>query len=523
MDLARDSSATPIRLVSFASGFTVLALEIVGARMVAPAFGGSIYVWAALLTTTLLSLGVGYAVGGFLSDRFDPRRALEQVVGIAALILLALPFYKSSVASAAASLGVRAGALVTTGLLLGPPLVTLGCVLPLCLGARVRAVDRLGREFGTLSLWSTAGSVLGTLSTGFYLLQWLSLSEILRALAGAMVVCLALVLWSNRRRPGRPRRASALAGYAALVAFVPFEPQVASDGAVTIPSLYGEVRVEDDRRSGHRTLFLDGLPNSRVGLDGRSSESDVVYGLELVTAMRPKLRRVLFIGLGAGRGVEVLWNSHGIVSDVVEIDPSVVRVAREYFQFESQGAVVVGDGRRFCRSTSQCYDAVVLDAFSGDSHPYHLLSAEALEDYRSCLAPDGVLACNLLTYASGERARLRASVAATFRSAFANLSTFNANPRRDSSGVCNLLFFASDGPLDIAPETFSDDSGLASYYRSIVDALAASPTDLPPGVVLTDDHNPADLLGAEAFLDIRRESKPFRVARRRWSIEAVAR
>ena len=107
-------------------------------------------------------------------------------------------------------------------------------------------------------------------------------------------------------------------------------------------------------------------------------------------------------------------------------------------------------------------------------------------------------------------ARLRAAVERTLAEAFANVLCFPANPLRDASGVCNLLFFASDDPLEFDREVLAEHPELERYFASIAHALDDRPSDLPLGVRLTDDHNPADLLGAEAFLDIRRQSSLFR-------------
>ena len=84
-----------------------------------------------------------------------------------------------------------------------------------------------------------------------------------------------------------------------------------------------------------------------------------------------------------------------------ELDPSVVDVAETHFSFledsESEYEVRLGDARlNLEREPDQAFDILVLDAFSSDSVPVHLLTVEAMEVYGRHLRPDGVIALNVL-------------------------------------------------------------------------------------------------------------------------------
>ncbi len=111
--------------------------------------------------------------------------------------------------------------------------------------------------------------------------------------------------------------------------------------------------------------------------------------------------RVAIVGLGAGTLAayarpEQRWTFY-------EIDPAIERIARDprYFRYlaESRAAsldVVLGDARlRLREGADHSYDLIVLDAFSSDSLPVHLVTREAIRLYRSKLAAGGVLAFNL--------------------------------------------------------------------------------------------------------------------------------
>jgi hypothetical protein len=105
-------------------------------------------------------------------------------------------------------------------------------------------------------------------------------------------------------------------------------------------------------------------------------------------------QRVGVIGLGSG-SLATLGNAMRTVT-FYEVDPEVEPIARTYFSFLGQCGtncdVIVGDGRlQLSASPDRAYDLLMLDAFSSDSIPSHLLSREALSLYLAKLAPDGVL------------------------------------------------------------------------------------------------------------------------------------
>ena len=106
-------------------------------------------------------------------------------------------------------------------------------------------------------------------------------------------------------------------------------------------------------------------------------------------------------GIGLGVGTLAAWSRPGDTYRFYEINPAAERLAREYFTFlrdaEADVEVVLGDGRialeeELAGTTSRPrFDVLIIDAFSGDAVPVHLLTLESLELYRRTLAPGGVL------------------------------------------------------------------------------------------------------------------------------------
>jgi spermidine synthase len=109
---------------------------------------------------------------------------------------------------------------------------------------------------------------------------------------------------------------------------------------------------------------------------------------------------VAIIGLGAG--VMACYQQPHQQFTFYEIDPTVLRIANDqrYFTYLSDCGpavrVVLGDARRSLQyAPSQAYGMIVLDAFSGDSIPTHLLTREALAVYLAKLAPNGLVAFHI--------------------------------------------------------------------------------------------------------------------------------
>jgi spermidine synthase len=115
---------------------------------------------------------------------------------------------------------------------------------------------------------------------------------------------------------------------------------------------------------------------------------------------RPDFDRVVVVGLGIGTLAS--YGRPGQDFTFYEIDPAVVRLAADerYFTFlraaRADVSVVIGDGRRrLAEQPDGRADLIILDAFSSDSVPVHLLTREAVELYLAKLGPGGMLVFNI--------------------------------------------------------------------------------------------------------------------------------
>jgi len=122
-------------------------------------------------------------------------------------------------------------------------------------------------------------------------------------------------------------------------------------------------------------------------------DGSVANVVEMLRERGPQ-QRFGVVGLGSGTMAAYADAGHHVT--FYEIDPSIEPIARQYFTFltrcGSNCDVVIGDGRlQLVRADNESFDLLMLDAFSSDSVPTHLVSREALELYLSKLARDGIL------------------------------------------------------------------------------------------------------------------------------------
>jgi spermidine synthase len=479
-------SRVELRVTVFVTGASVMVIEILGTRIIGPVLGVSLFVWSSLLAVTLGSLATGYYTGGLLVDRTPTPRLLGWVVVGSGALLGLVPLLSQAVLRLAEQLGPRGGSLVGATLLFAPCLIALGMTGPVAVRLGVRDVRETGHGVGSVYAISTAGSLVGTLVTGFVLVPALEIDGIVVGTAALLVLTGAASL--VRRRQLAPV-AAIIVPLVALRA--PTRPLPSGMAVVDRShSLYGVVEVIDDSNRGVRFLRIDhsimGVHFLRDGGPGFS----FIHLLEAIRFLRPAAKDLLQIGLGSG-SLPAILQARGMNVDVVEIDPAMVLFARQYFHFAPRGETYVEDARTFLAKTERRYDLVVHDTFTGGTTPEHLLSVEVVRRIGSILRPGGVLELNLVGYYDGPKAEASFAVARTLRAVFARVRVFRDSALDDRPDApANLIFFASNDVLefDIPADASFDDDVCADVLRSFRrwEVLEC----VPDGPVITDAQNP---------------------------------
>jgi len=166
-------------------------------------------------------------------------------------------------------------------------------------------------------------------------------------------------------------------------------------------SKYYRIRVVDYLNEGRRCLQFSrsrGIQSSMIL--GEPDQLDLRYSRSMVAALalHPAPKQVLLVGLGGG-SIPKFIQKHfpDLHLDIVELDPDIVKVCQEFFQFKAAAStrVIVMDGRMYLKRSSQTYDVILLDAYAGDRVPFHLTTLEFVQLVKSRLNTGGLAASNL--------------------------------------------------------------------------------------------------------------------------------
>lgn len=169
-----------IYFLAFTSGFSIMCIELLAGRILAPFFGSSVHIWGSIITVFMLSLALGYLLGGKFSTRSASLTRYGAIFIIAGMTLV--PIATSSTwLMESIFLTVedsRYGSLLASTALFFVPTIILGMLSPYSVRLLVRNSNESGQVAGKLYFVSTLGSALGTIITSFYLVLWFDINTI---------------------------------------------------------------------------------------------------------------------------------------------------------------------------------------------------------------------------------------------------------------------------------------------------------------------------------------------------------
>jgi len=389
----------------FISGMASLGVEFGAARLLAPYFGTSLYVWGVLIGLILIYLSAGYVIGGRLADRHPRDEVLYQITAWAGLWIGIIPLVSypillmSQQGFKELSVGLVAGTLLAVVLLFAAPVILLGCVSPFAIRLLLRDVETGGNTAGRVYALSTAGSILGTFLPVFWFIPSYGTRPTLEGFGLALVGISIAGLWPRRRL---------YASFAAAVIiawiFLPsgIKPPQVGQLLYEKESAYHYIQVVQD---GSKTeLILNEGEAIHSIYDSQSLQTGGPWDYMVVAdSFRPTQgaevapRDVAILGLAGGTAARQYTAAFGTGVQItgVEIDPDILDVARRYFHLDEPNVhPVVGDARYWLNTQARQYDVVVMDAYRQPYIPFHLTTREFFSEVRDHLRPGGVAVVN---------------------------------------------------------------------------------------------------------------------------------
>lgn len=489
---------------AFLEGISVLIVEIVGARALAPYFGSSLHVWTAQITATLLFLALGYRCGGWLSLRPSPWN-LPRLFWAAGLWLVLYPFLRTPILGAtAAAFSIPVGSFASAAVLFGLPLLALGAVSPVLIGYVDCSRPGAGSAAGSLFFINTLGGLVGGWLTSFVIIPYLPV----RVALGVTGLVLGLLGTAWAAMGHHLRNFSSAAGVLIILGLClasPHPPSLLRLSGTDVQVAYasqssvGLLQVLDLPRAKRRVLLLDGI--AQGGIHTSSGLSFFAFtGFMQAVAHRyhPNARNALLLGLGvgvvakelAGRGLEVA---------AAEIDPKVIAIATQYFGLPTSVKTHLADARTFLRHDDGHYDLIFLDVFAGENVPWYLTTVEALADIKARLRSGGRLIINTLTNhdrSSAGLARLESTVLEVFPEAMVYIDVGDTS---DRERLLNVVLVAG---ADLKPGSAPFPGPIATHLQPQIERLLADARPaIAAGLVGSDDWS--DLDYADAILRSR--------------------
>ena len=513
-------SHTP-HAIAFLASVCLMAVELLASRMIAEQAGNSLYTWTSVIGVVLAGMSIGNYVGGALSDRFDPARfigwlflaASASVVGVLVLT------YVSAIDEPFANWYWPAMVFATVFCIFFVPSLLLGTFAPAAIKIAVQRTEVVGTTIGSVSAWNAAGSIVGTLVAGFWLIPAFGTRSLTMVVA-SLLACAGLALGPRRYVQGAWTAVAVTllvltrASVPALAQWKHQEMlQDSGSDPISAESAYQAIRVyeetsEDDADRTLRVLSLDHLIHGYVDMD---DPSYLNYDYERVyadIARRYAAGRTgvsaFFVGGGSytfPRWLLAEWPDSQTL--VAEIDPMVLEA-----NYRATGLprvtpirTVLMDARNAVDElrVGRQFDFFFGDAFNDLAVPYHLTTLEFSRKVASHLKPGGAYLVNLIdNYESG---LLLGSFVGTLERVFRHVYVFCTEP----DGVVNrrdtFVIAASNVPLDT--------HGWEPRHGTDFKGSLLTPANLSElrrkcgGRILTDDNAPVEVLIAPVVRERR--------------------
>jgi spermidine synthase len=420
-----------LRVLAFTSGMAVMVMEITSARLIAPFFGTSSFIWTNVIGIVLLALSAGYYFGGKLADRTPQLTVLLRFVLLAGAVCLLVPWMIKPLASFItisisslhqATIIIFVGSLMLTTLVLAFPLMLLGLVSPFIIKLLTLQPSHVGATSGMVFALSTMGSILGTFLPTLLFIPLLGSRATVSVCA---LVLIAIALWGLLRN----KASLFLILLAIAVPLASLQATRIKDGSAVVfegESAYQYFQIRTGAAGYQYLIFNEGagvqsIYHAQTVLTG-GAYFDYMNVLPYLASPDAPLE-IAILGLAGGtmsRSLSHFFPRARI--DGVEIDSLVIEAARKWLALDQPPLTVVHqDGRIFLQNTLHRYNLILIDAYAQELYiPWTMTTKEFWQEVEARLAPGGLIAINV--NASSEDSELLRAIVNTIASVFPHVT-----------------------------------------------------------------------------------------------------
>jgi predicted membrane-bound spermidine synthase len=461
--------------ISFIEGASVMAAEICGAKLLAPFFGSSLYVWSSVMAITLGGLASGYFIGGKLSKSTDKENTLLYVLIVAVCCLCIMPFLTPLFLTAASLFSLIPAVIISVFFLLFPTMLCMGATSPLIISILTSDADKSGENSGGVYAISTVGGILATFLCGFYLIPNVGIRFSLISFAIALALaCLFLIFKKKSKLTGF------IILFVILLTLLGFANSNTNQFTIfKSEGVLGKLEIRDEPSYSNesviiRKLLINTTIQTEMQLDSRQSVSEYVRLVEKNLLYFPK-GKALILGLGGGV-VANMFANHQYAVTAVEFDERIIDMAKRFFYLNDGVKTVSADARYFINNSKEKYNLILFDVFKAEEQPSHVITKESLIKLKTMLDTGAVVLINTHGYLTGVKGLGTQCLLATLKQAGFHIKICTFSEDEDYR---NLLIVATLKPLDVTlnnelyPILFTDLETINEDNKPILEALNA--------------------------------------------------
>jgi len=465
--------------VSFAEGAAVMAAEICSAKLLAPYFGSSLYVWSSVMAITLGGLASGYFLGGKLSQNNNKQQLLINVLVFAVISLLSMLLISQFFNFFAINFSLFTAIIISTFLLIYPTMLLMGAASPLIISILSQDDNQSGKHSGTVYAISTLGGIIATFLSGFYLIPELGIQ--ITIIVFVILLLISILAISKKIVP----KSLSIIFIAFLILLsYSFKLHQAQYYLYVKEGVLGKIQVLDELSEINenqiiRKLSVNNIIQTEMNVSTKESVSDYIHLFNQNEKYFPK-GKALILGLGGGLLANKLYND-GYAVTGVELDERIIKVAKDYFYLNSNVKTVVDDARHYINFCDEKYNLVFFDVFKAEEQPAHVLTIESLTALKQKLDTGAIIIINTHGYLTGKLGLGTQCLLATLKKTGFNVKVCTKSENEDYR---NLQIIASLKPFnntynnELYPIIIANSELVNTDNKPIIEKLNASANSL---------------------------------------------
>ena len=452
-----------LEIIVFLSGAIGMGLELIAARVLSPYVGSSNVVWTSIIGIILVSMSLGYWLGGKKADKEASGNILSRLLLGSALFTSIIPLLETIVVKEFAGIvsNLIVAAILCAIIVFSIPSFILAMISPFAVKMKSMQETEIGSLSGRISSLSTIGSITGTFLMGFVLIPNIGVTNI------NIGITILLVVMSILARDDINKKyiLSTISLVVVMIilmfigkwVFKLANPEILVD----TDSQYSRIWVKqvNTTKTTYKTLQVDTGLESYI--DTETGEMGAMYlrYYDLFEYLNKDAKSTLMIGGAAYTyPIHYLQKYQDKTIDVVEIDEKMTQIAEEQFGLNAKDErlkIYTQDGRSYLNYSENKYDTILIDAFKGLNAPFELTTYEALVHAKNMLNDNGIVLTNIISSLEGEDTDFIEYEYATYKVVFDDVKIFQVQDR-DYTESQNLILVGIKGNPQINEDKYEE-------------------------------------------------------------------